>query len=508
MKHYLHLKNPLIIGTCLLLSSHGLWAQTASDALYINQAGNVGIGAPAPETKLHVAGEGEVEISLQSTGTGGKRFTLQSGPRSTDRNALFQIIDRTANTCRMAIDSVGNIGINTTSPGKKLDVNGDIRSNKMITAQGLSVSDSITAGKTITALTLNATNINASKIITANSLRADGGTFLFSGGTVEGTTNVVLHKNAENAHIFPFGTGTTSNMLVIGGGLSANNPGLIVTGNTQLRGSVSIDKEATFYDFVEMKGNRSMTPPYFRYFSKETPNGDYYVGHSTKDKWGISLKADNAILSPNFFAYSDMRIKKDLQQSDASSDLAILKRLQVTDYKHIDVMNYGRASKKGFIAQQVEGVFAEAVQKRSDFVPDIFSAPEKVAAANNKVMITMAKPHQLANGDEVRIYTSTGVKETTVTLVSAYSFSVIGTSQDYAEAFVFGKKVNDFRIVDYDRLFTLNVSATQELSRKVEKLERENEKMKNAYDDLSEKVSRLEAMIPGTNNKAAVITSR
>jgi hypothetical protein len=476
----------------------------------------VGIGTPTPQTKLHVAGEDEVEISLQSTSTGGKRCTLQSGPRRSDQNALFQIIDRTANACRMAIDSAGNIGINTPSPGKKLDVNGDIRSNKTIMAQtfsgtALSVTDSITAGKisaqTLKGETLNATNINASKIITANSLRANGGTLLYANGTTEGTTNVVLLKNAEYAHIFPFGTGTTENMLVVGGGLPANNAGFIVTGNTQLRGDVVIDKTATFNGFIEIKGNRSIRPPKFRHFSLNYYNGDGFLGSDPTGSWPISLKAQNVILATDFFAFSDVRIKKDLKQSDASGDLAILKRLQVTDYKHIDAMNYGIKSKKGFIAQQVEGVFPEAVQKKSDFVPDIFSAPEKVATANNKVIITMAKPHQLANGNEVRIYTSTGVKETTVTFVSANSFSVEGSLQDYTEVFVFGKKVDDFRIVDYDRLFTLNVSATQELARKVEKLERENEKMKNAYDDLSEKINQLEATISSTNNNPAVITT-
>jgi len=203
-----------------------------------------------------------------------------------------------------------------------------------------------------------------------------------------------------------------------------------------------------------------------------------------------------------FVAYSDARIKKDLRLSDASKDLAILKRLQVTEYKYIDAVNYGRQSKKGFIAQQVEGVFAEAVKQGSDFVPDIFSAPEKLVTANGQVIFTMAKPHQLANGDAVRIYTKTGEHEAIVTLVSANSFSVAGSLPDYAEAFVFGKKVDDFRMVDYDRLFTLNVSATQELSRKIEKLEGDNAAMKNAYDALSEKISRLEAMITDSKKSA------
>ena len=44
-----------------------------------------------------------------------------------------------------------------------------------------------------------------------------------------------------------------------------------------------------------------------------------------------------------------------------------------------------------------------------------------------------------------------------------------GFAADGEEVFVFGREVKDFRNVDYDAIAMLNVSATQELNRRLEK---------------------------------------
>jgi hypothetical protein len=46
------------------------------------------------------------------------------------------------------------------------------------------------------------------------------------------------------------------------------------------------------------------------------------------------------------------------------------------------------------------------------------------------------------------------------------------------KVFVYGKQRNDVRIVDYDAIAMLNVSATQELANTVEALEAENARLK------------------------------
>jgi hypothetical protein len=214
------------------------------------------------------------------------------------------------------------------------------------------------------------------------------------------------------------------------------------------------------------------------------------------------LASDRIVTSTEFNAYSDARIKKDFVRSDAEKDLALINKLQVTDYRYIDTVNYGSASKKGVIAQEVEKVFPGAVNKGEEFIPDIFSKPEKFTVANATVHFTMGKSHHLESGDLVRFITTTGMVETKVTVTGKNTFTIDATTGQFDDVFVFGKKVNDFRMVDYDRIAMLNVSATQELSKEIEQLKKQNDALKQkdtahetAMADMQNKLQAMETSI-------------
>ncbi len=88
--------------------------------------GDVGIGTSAPARHLHILGTGDQEIGIESSDAGGRQWTLQSS-RGTN-NGRFEIVDRTAVANRFTILSDGSVGIGTTAPGSRLDVNGAINS--------------------------------------------------------------------------------------------------------------------------------------------------------------------------------------------------------------------------------------------------------------------------------------------------------------------------------------------------------------------------------------------
>ncbi len=67
---------------------------------------------------------------------------------------------------------------------------------------------------------------------------------------------------------------------------------------------------------------------------------------------------------------------------------------------------------------------------------------------------------------------------------------------DEAEIFVYGREVKDFRTVDYEGVSMLNVSATQELARRVEALATENAELKArlaSLEALAEEVAKLKS---------------
>ena len=104
--------------------------------MFIDSAGNVGIGTASPTQALDLAGNMQLasgsvngtQIYLNNSDTGGRNFRLVSGGSSSLGGAgKFSIYDATATQSRFVVDSNGNVGIGTTNPGYKLDVSGDLR---------------------------------------------------------------------------------------------------------------------------------------------------------------------------------------------------------------------------------------------------------------------------------------------------------------------------------------------------------------------------------------------
>jgi hypothetical protein len=229
----------------------------------------------------------------------------------------------------------------------------------------------------------------------------------------------------------------------------------------------------------------------------------------------MSILANHNIGGANFFILSDARIKKDMQQSNGVSDLARLMTLRVTDYVNIDTLAKGNGRIKGFIAQQVEAVFPEAINISSNCIPSIYTRPVSIQIQNGQARFQLTCAHGLSVGDEVRIHLKdNGANEFKVVSVEGdQSFTVTGWSgeTDVQNMFIYGKKVKDFRTVDYDRIHTLNVSATQELARRVAQLEAENtalrqksgeaEGLRSELNDLKARFSKLESLLNANANR-------
>jgi hypothetical protein len=104
----------------------------------------------------------------------------------------------------------------------------------------------------------------------------------------------------------------------------------------------------------------------------------------------------------------------------------------------------------------------------TDFIPSVYVMADDVRydAAAQELTVIVPKAHGFAVGDIVRIITAdAGNVDKPVTAVfNDDTFVLSGVEKPSRQVFVFGKRVDDFRVVDYDQLFSMNLGATQQLA--------------------------------------------
>jgi len=308
--------------------------------------------------------------------------------------------------------------------------------------------------------------------VVSGRLHANNGVYAANGVINCGNTDMVLHRNGD-PHIVMRGDGWTEfkKALYVPNGIGQYIDGL----------------------HVRIVGAQFI--PY---------NGQ---GH------GVSIRTGENVMTTGVVLLSDARIKKNLQLSSGVSDLSTLMQLEVTDYAHVDTLTTGEGRVKGFIAQQVEKVYPQAVSASYNFIPSTYAKPSSVQVEAGKATFQVASGHHLAVGDKVRIIYGKEPKQQDYSVVAvegSTTFSVTGWEgeTDPSKVFIYGKEVPDFRTVDYDKIHTLNVSATQELARQLEQLRAENAELRRQNEDLlrmgdavGKRLAKLEALLEAGQSK-------
>jgi hypothetical protein len=231
---------------------------------------------------------------------------------------------------------------------------------------------------------------------------------------------------------------------------------------------------------------------------------------SNQSNFADAIFGHNVWCAESYFSYtgnitlSDARLKKVIGRSDSAKDLATLENIEVTDYTMKDVVRYGNKPLKKVIAQQVEKVYPSAVTttgvKGLTFTPDVYAVSDSIKTEKpGGYTIRMAKAHDLKEGDTIRLITEKNPELTVVAhVVNDKAFTVETKEPLGDKVFVYGKQCLDLKAVDYDAISMLNVSATQELAKKVETLEQENS-------DLHDQAKRLSAIEEQEKTERATI---
>lgn len=202
----------------------------------------------------------------------------------------------------------------------------------------------------------------------------------------------------------------------------------------------------------------------------------------------VSIRTSNTIFSETGFAHlSDERIKKDIHMMNDEESLEMLRKIEPKKYKYIDLWERGSQDVIGFIAQDVQKNIPHATHVQSGFVPDIFTG---VSCIKNKLLFSSSN---LKPGDKLRAFLKGKEKIVNIEKVESdcvYIDEVIADQElEDGSIFLYGKEVNDLLSIKKDYLFTINFAATQELDRKVAKLEQENTDLKQKLAIIMEKLN-------------------
>jgi hypothetical protein len=229
---------------------------------------------------------------------------------------------------------------------------------------------------------------------------------------------------------------------------------------------------------------------------------------------GAGVWAQGPVVSAQSITASDRRIKNVIGLSDSSKDLLTLEKIRITDYTMKDQSLIGSGVIKKVIAQQIEEVYPRAVTKVGNYLPDIMEATKITAKGDGVFEISVSKTPDIKVGDRVKILNAANEAQfPLVQSIDEKSFTVALTNlSNGQDVFVYGHEVKDFCTVDYEAISMLNVSATQELAKKVTVLEADNLELKAQNAELKklavkmEKMEKLVAALEGKSTDTVTVS--
>ena len=361
---------------------------TPDERMRILSTGNVGIGTATPGAKLDVNGESR-GATVSSTGdvvatgtiTSSTMFVHSTGdltstylgetPGFTTDHFIFsrallngteagangtgivfgngatygtdEISLITDGSTRMYVNSAGSIGINTTTPGKALDVNGTIRGTSISSSgdvQGASASLGVIDGSSLT-VTGDVQGASASLGAIDGSTLSVSGDVTCQDATISGS---IFHSGDTDTYL-TFGTNIVD--LFAGGGrrLRADSTGIAIGTNSA---SAPLHLVGDFNDTLRMQNEGRSD-----YFNLGVNNQNNF---NIRNDAGTGVKLDNDATA--WTVASDERVKKNI--TILENNLEKLSNIRPVSY-HYNHDDDSREKRIGFIAQDWMGVQSEVV---------------------------------------------------------------------------------------------------------------------------------------------------
>jgi hypothetical protein len=419
------------------------WNGTALvDGIVFDNGTSVGIGMASPLAKLHVKGNFMVETGRIEFRNNGQSVFVGENAGLNDNLTLNNSTFIGHNSGQNNVSGGGNVAV------------------------GANALYTVTSSNSSTAVGTDALR-NAPGA--ANTALGYG-----AGSNATGAFNVFIGPTAGanesgNSKLY-IDNSSTSSPLIYG---DFNNNIVTVNGNLGIGTTTPTQAK------LVVNGSQAQTFASYGYLNRTHPTGTINSNSTSND---YSIYATDRIAAPEFNAFSDARIKDIKGKTNNAEDLKTLTAIEITNYSLKDSIGKGSRQYKKVIAQQVEKAYPLAVTQMTDVVPDIYQRAEI-----KEGIINLST--SLQTGDKVKLIFESGVEMATVTAATGNSFTV--DTKKTGKVFVFGREVSDFRTVDYEALSTLNISATQELAKKIDTQQQKIEKLEAQLATMLEVLKKL-----------------
>ena len=530
----------------------------------VTNGGKVGIGTASPSSALDVSGDaaisGELTVSSDLVADGGSKIVVQNGRNGGSGRGIYMWQSDVTNWgIYMAASSTHSDPGSSLAAGdpcagydfteyairfraKDDSTKGFIFENS---SETLLLSIQADSGNTYIKgeTTIDSTlDVNGSASISGK-ITSNGADFVLWNTTRGGTTyggRALVHSNinsndgtAANSYLwinydedYEYGTRIGSSNAHVGIGTSPNpSYALDVNGDATIIGTTLIDPGE---DFDKDSASKSISNT----FTDDSINNiplivgastqmmdydriarfyDSGVGQSdtkTEDAY-VSIHAQSNITSGGeIHLYSDRRIKNNIRDISDNEALETLRNIKPKIYNYIDVLSRTSSSVFGFIAQEVKQVLPDAVEIKSEYIPNVYQLG--IVDQENSAIIHFEESVDLS----LNIYNNSGarIKYIKQDYKSGYSNVIeliddktlqletplsaedmyYDASMNVHKIFIYGQLVDDFNTLKKNAIWTITTAAVQEIDRTVETLKQENEELKSTLTSILERLSNLE----------------
>ena len=347
----------------------------------------------------------------------------------------------------MVIDTDGDIGLNQSSPGAKLHINAST-GKRQLQLEGDPVSASqvlITGGTYGIAMTMN----NSLSSAYALSVNNSGGSIMY------------LQNNGY------LGIGTSSPRAPLE--IISSNAGVVLS-----------------------SGQRQ----YFDYNSGPNKDTNTWTFNAVSIYARGDILSNGYILSHASTTFSDRRIKDNIVDVEDDQCLQTLRLIKPKQYTYRDIAKQGTQPVWGFIAQEVAETLPYAVSTIEKEIPNVY---KRATVSPDRKTLIFAEPIVFED-EHRRVILKTHHNKDVEVLVVSHSPTSLTLEKEIEQddisienqVFVYGQIVKDFHHLKKDAIFTVAVSALQEV-------DRQQQLHKNKISTLEARMALLEQRLNNAN---------